>query len=155
MVQQGEFREDLLYRINTVEIRVPPLRERAGDVARLANHFLAMYASRYRKPTPELPSATLRKLQQYSWPGNVRELQHAVERAVILNEEPSLPPHVFDLTALESATPKDSEVGTLEENERDFIQRALHQHQGNITQTAKALGITRTALYRRLDKYGL
>ncbi len=155
MVQKGEFREDLLYRINTVEIRVPPLRERVGDVALLAEHFLELYAKKYQKPIPELSAAAHTKLEQYSWPGNVRELQHAVERAVILNETPTLSPEVFALTTSAAATQKTNEASTLEENERVFIQQALHQHQGNITQTAKALGITRTALYRRLEKYGL
>ena len=155
MVPEGKFREDLLYRINTVEIRVPPLRERAEDLALLVNHFLDLYATKYHKLIPALSSATLLKLERHSWPGNVRELQHAVERAVILNEEPTLPPEAFDITAPVAALQGMSNVSTLEENERVFIQQALHRHQGNITQTAKALGITRTALYRRLEKYGL
>ena len=153
--KQNGFREDLLYRINTVEIRVPPLRERVGDVVLLAEHFLSFYAGKYSRPHPILSLAALEKLECYSWPGNVRELQHAVERAVILNEESTLPPEAFVLTTPASATRPSTEVNTLDENERVFIQQALLKHQGNITQTAKALGITRTALYRRLDKYGL
>ena len=149
------FREDLLYRINTVEIQVPPLRDRRGDVAPLAQHFLSVYATKYHKPLPTLSSAAIDKLARYSWPGNVRELQHAVERAIILNEGPTLPPEVFALAAPVSATRAPTEASTLDENERIFIQQALQKHQGNISQTAKSLGITRTALYRRLDKYGL
>ncbi len=155
MVQAGRFRQDLLYRINTVEIRVPPLREREGDVALLAEHFLTYYAEKYNRPRLMLSSTALEKLEQYFWPGNVRELRHAVERAVILNETPIVQPDAFTFTASAAATPRTSEASTLEENERMFIQQALQQHQGNITQTAKALGITRTALYRRLEKYGL
>ena len=154
-VEEGGFREDLLYRINTVEIRVPPLRDRSGDVALLAEHFLKHYAGKYRKPIPLLSPDALTKLEQYAWPGNVRELQHAVERAVILNEEPALPPEAFVLLAPGSAMRGSAGASTLDENERAFIRQALQNHQGNITQTAKVLGITRTALYRRLDKYGL
>ena len=154
--QPGDFREDLLYRINTVEIRVPPLRDRVGDVALLAEHFLAHYAEKYRKPRPELSAAALEKLERYAWPGNVRELRHAIERAVILTEEPVLDPESFVFSASAVTSQSSTEINTLDENERVFIEQALLQkHQGNVTQTAKALGITRTALYRRLDKYGL
>ena len=153
-VQEGSFREDLLYRINTVEVRVPPLRERSGDIPLLANHFLQHYAEHYRKPQPSLSSAARDKLERYAWPGNVRELQHAVERAVILSEEPTLSADAFTLAAPPPAQ-SPPETSTLDENERLFIQQALQKHQGNVTQTAKALGITRTALYRRLDKYDL
>lgn len=151
---EPSFREDLFYRINTVEIRVPPLRARGGDIRRLAEHFLAAYAAQYRKPVPALSDAALRKLEQYDWPGNVRELQHAVERAVILSEAADLSPDAFDLPPPRTATASDA-ARTLDENERNFIRQALQQHDGNVTRTARALGITRTALYRRLDKYGL
>ena len=153
--QPGDFREDLLYRINTVEIRMPPLRDRVGDVALLAEHFLAHYAEKYRKPRPELSAAALEKLERYAWPGNVRELRHAIERAVILTEEPVLDPESFVFSASAATSQSSTEINTLDENERVFIEQALLKHQGNVTQTAKALGITRTALYRRLDKYGL
>lgn len=149
------FREDLLYRINTVEIRLPPLRERVGDIPLLANHFLQHYARKYRKPLPELTTEARQQLERHPWPGNVRELQHAIERAVILNEAPTLSADAFALSASQSASPATSPAQTLDENERNFIRQALQRHQGNITQTAQALGITRTALYRRLDKYGL
>ncbi|MGB3779633.1 MAG: sigma-54 dependent transcriptional regulator [Tunicatimonas sp.] len=149
------FREDLLYRINTVEIRLPPLRERAGDIAKLADHFLQHYAQKYRKPIPEFSQEAQQQLERHSWPGNVRELQHAIERAVILNEAPTLSANAFVLDASLAAQPATDPAQTLDENERNFIRQALQRHQGNITQTAQALGITRTALYRRLDKYGL
>ncbi len=149
------FREDLLYRINTVEIRLPPMRERAGDIALLTDHFLHHYAHKYRKPRPELTPEARQQLERHPWPGNVRELQHAIERAVILNEAPTLSADAFALNASQSPSAATNPAQTLDENERNFIRQALQRHQGNITQTAQALGITRTALYRRLDKYGL
>ncbi len=149
------FREDLLYRINTVEIRLPPLRERTGDISLLANHFLQHYAQKYRKPHPDLSLEAQQQLERHPWPGNVRELQHAIERAVILNEAPTLSADAFALDASLATQSATNPVQTLDENERNFIRQALQRHQGNITQTAQALGITRTALYRRLDKYGL
>lgn len=151
----GNFRQDLLYRINTVEIRLPPLRERFGDIILLAMHFLQHYALKYRKPRPELTPEARQQLERHPWPGNVRELQHAIERAVILNEGPALSANAFALDTPLSASVASRAAQTLDENERNFIRQALQQHQGNITQTAQALGITRTALYRRLDKYGL
>ncbi len=149
------FREDLLYRINTVEIRLPPLRERVGDIPLLADHFLQHYARKYRKPIPALNPEARQQLERHPWPGNVRELQHAIERTVILNEAPTLSADAFALDTSPSASPSAHPAQTLDENERNFIRQALQRHQGNITQTAQALGITRTALYRRLDKYGL
>ena len=149
------FREDLLYRINTVEIRLPPLRERVGDIPLLADHFLQHYARKYRKPIPALSPEARQQLERHPWPGNVRELQHAIERAVILNEAPTLSADAFTLDASLATQPATNPAQTLDENERNFIRQALQRHQGNITQTAQALGITRTALYRRLDKYGL
>lgn len=156
MVKHKEFRQDLLYRINTVEIHLPPLRERAEDVALLVEHFLATYAKKYQKPAKRLNPATLKKLEKYSWPGNVRELQHAVERAVIMSEAPVLQPADFFLTAPESK--EDGlvfEDYNLEDVEKVVIQKALSKHGGNISHTAKELGLTRAALYRRLEKYGL
>lgn len=151
--QEGVFRQDLLYRINTVEIRVPSLRNRSEDIPLLATYFLDQYAEKYSKPKPALSESALRSLKQYDWPGNVRELQHAVERAVILSDQPELQPEDFRLGTV-AASSVDSPK-TLNENERNFIKQALDRHQGNITQTAKELGITRTALYRRLEKFGL
>ena len=156
MVQEKKFRQDLLYRINTVEIHLPPLRDRAEDIPLLVEHFLAKYGLRYHKPHVEVPQATLKKLQHYGWPGNVRELEHAVERALILSEDNILQPEDFFLTS--SVTIEESNFNVeskLGEVEKGVIQKALAKHNGNVTQTAKELGLTRTALYRRLEKYGL
>ncbi|MFP4504526.1 MAG: sigma-54-dependent transcriptional regulator [Cyclobacteriaceae bacterium] len=156
--QEEGFRQDLLYRINTVEIFVPPLRERSEDIPLLVAHFLKIYVEKYNKPDLELSKSALRKLQKYTWPGNIRELQHAVERAIILSQGDSLQPDDFALSEKGmSATSLavEDEPLTLDENEKQFIQRALSRNQGNVTRTAKELGLTRTALYRRLDKYGL
>jgi len=155
--QTEGFRQDLLYRINTVEIYVPPLRERSGDIPILINHFLNAYTAKYNKPGLEVSKSALRKLQKYSWPGNIRELQHAVERAVILCQGHALQPDDFALSENEMSriSTLSEEPLTLDENEKQFIRRALARNGGNVTHTAKELGLTRTALYRRLDKFGL
>ena len=155
-VEEKKFRQDLLYRINTVEIQLPPLRERTEDIPALVTHFIHQYSERYHKSKLLVPPSTLKMLEEYSWPGNVRELEHAVERAIILSEDEVLGPEDFFLTETEiSADPALSEGFKLNEVEKSVIQKALNKHGGNITQTAKELGITRTALYRRLEKYGL
>jgi len=155
MVRDKKFRQDLLYRINTVEIRMPPLRERPEDISLLVQHFLLQYSQRYHKPRTRVPRSTLNKLEAYAWPGNVRELEHAVERALILSDGEVLQPEDFFLTAEEGEDSNLSVESKLDEVERGVIQKALTKHEGNITQTAKELGLTRTALYRRLEKYGL
>lgn len=152
--QEGSFRQDLLYRINTVEVFVPPLRERSGDIPLLAEHFLHKYREKYNKFGLCLHDVALDKLKKYSWPGNIRELEHAIERAVILCEGTTIDAHGFDLNSAGSVFNVSAST-TLDENERNFIKQALQRNQGNVTKTAKELGITRTALYRRLDKYGL
>ena len=149
------FREDLLYRINTVEIPVPPLRDRVSDIPLLAQHFLELYSKKYQKPQPSLAETTLQYLQHYDWPGNVRELQHAIERAVILSNSAELQPDDFAFGAIANPNYVTELPKTLDENERNFIKQALERHQGNITHTAQELGITRTALYRRLEKFDL
>jgi two-component system, NtrC family, response regulator HydG len=153
------FRQDLLYRINTVEIFVPPLRERKEDLPLLLDYFLEMYTEKYHKPGLKVSKSALKKLEHYAWPGNVRELQHAVERAVILSPEDTLQPEDFSFNEstvhIYHSNAEPDELLTLDENEKLFIQRALERNQGNVTHTAKELGLTRTALYRRLDKYGL
>lgn len=156
MIARKEFRDDLYYRIQTVEIHIPPLRERLEDIPLLLDYFLEMYCRKYGKPLKEIAPASLRQLKQYHWPGNVRELQHAVERAVIMSEVAVLQPSDFLFT-----TPRPSLPGTantrlnLDELERTAIQKALHKHDGNVTHAARELGLTRAALYRRLEKYGL
>lgn len=156
LAAQKSFRQDLLYRINTVEIHLPPLRERVEDIRLLLEHFLLIYSHKYRKTPKRISSATLKKLEKYQWPGNVRELQHAVERAVIMSESDTLHPSDFFFTAKE---PPGGVVGVdgfnLDEAEKTLIRRALSKYGGNISQAAKELGLTRAALYRRLEKYGL
>jgi DNA-binding NtrC family response regulator len=156
MVERKEFRQDLFYRINTVEIHLPPLRERADDIPLLLNHFINLYCNKYGKPLKHISPSTLERLQAYHWPGNVRELQHAVERAVILGEGEILRVEDFFLTTSDDGLGKaaSSELN-LNEVEKTFIRKAMNKHHGNITQAAKELGLTRAALYRRLEKYGL
>lgn len=154
-MHEQSFRQDLLYRINTVEIKVPPLRNRTEDLPLLIEHFIHKYAKKYNRPHPSLSPGVLSRLEKYQWPGNVRELEHAVERAIILNDGETLSASSFILSQPVQSPSLTQKATTLDENEKLFIQEALERNQGNITQTAKDLGITRTALYRRLDKFGL
>lgn len=160
MAARNQFRKDLIYRINTVEITLPPLRERGDDLLLLARHFAGLYAARNHKPVPDFDPATFKKLRQHAWPGNIRELQHAVERAVILSEGQVLRPQDFTFSALEQApaqaTPALPE-GPLQLNEveKNTILRVIERNNGNITKAARELGITRTALYRRLEKHDI
>jgi DNA-binding NtrC family response regulator len=156
LVARKEFRQDLLYRINTVEIHLPPLRERLEDIPLLVDHFLAIYSKKYQKPLKRVSGATLKKLEKFHWPGNVRELQHAVERAVIMSDSQALQPSDFLLAAQdikENGLVFDS--FNMEDVEKVVIQKAISKHGGNISRAAKELGLTRAALYRRLEKYGL
>ena len=156
MVPEGTFRQDLLYRVNTVEIKLPPLRERKDDISLLTEHFISQYCTKYRKPNKKLGSGTLKKLKAYHWPGNIRELQHAIERAIIMSDENQLTPEDFLLSSRnnEPASVKDDSFN-LEEVEKSVVQMALDKHAGNISKAAKELGLTRAALYRRLEKHGL
>ncbi|MFB6341682.1 sigma-54-dependent transcriptional regulator [Saccharicrinis sp. FJH62] len=154
MVIGGMFREDLLYRINTIQIELPPLRERLTDIPLLAEFFLSKYVRKYSKPELRLTSAATDKLIRYSWPGNVRELQHAVERAVILCDKPEIAPGDFMFKSEELNRSVDYE-GTLEEMERTLIQRAIDAQNGNMTAVAGQLGITRQTLYNKIKRYGL
>ncbi|MFQ5639020.1 MAG: sigma-54-dependent transcriptional regulator [bacterium] len=156
MVAENKFRQDLLYRINTVEIQLPPLRERQEDIPLLLNFFLELYSKKYQKQTKRFNTAVLKKLQNYHWPGNVRELQHAVERAVIMSDSNVLQP--FDFFFTPTAQQQDGLVFdryNLEVVEKVVIQKTLTKHSGNISKAARELGLTRTSLYRRLEKYGL
>ncbi len=157
MVSDSSFRQDLLYRINTVEIHLPPLRERYGDIPILANHFLGVYTKKYKKKIKSISAEAIKKLEIYSWPGNVRELQHAIERAVIMSDSNVLQPDDFFLSSSKSTSTGGVELETynLDEIERMIITKVLKQFQGNITQAATELGITRTSLYRRMEKYDL
>jgi len=155
MTRKGDFREDLLYRINTVEIRVPPLRERSGDIPLLVNYFLEFYSRKYNKPGLRIPRSTVTRLENYDWPGNIRELRHALERAVILCEKGVL--EFGDLLTDLSSQFQRSESSTLnlQEMERSYILKAISKNKGNMTKAAAELGLARAALYRRLSKHGL
>lgn len=155
MVGQGTFRQDLLYRINTIELHIPPLRERGNDIQLLADYFLARYARKYKKEIRGLSREARGKLQNYNWPGNVRELQHAIERAVILSDGVMLKPENFMLQPSATKKKADPEELNLSILEKEAIERALRRAEGNVTRAAELLGITRFALYRKLDKLGL
>ncbi|MEM8962826.1 MAG: sigma-54 dependent transcriptional regulator [Acidobacteriota bacterium] len=155
-VAAGHFRQDLLFRLNTVEIRLPPLRDRREDLAALADTFLREHAKRYRKSLRGFSSEAMKTLLAHRWPGNVRELAHVVERAVLMADGEQVRPHDLGL----SANTTDNDFGafeqmTLDEVERLLIERALGRHDGNVTDAARALGVSRSALYRRLEKFGL
>lgn len=154
MVAQNRFRQDLLYRINTVEIQLPPLREREEDITLLAEHFLSLSGKKYNKPKMRFSPTTLKKLEKYHWPGNIRELQHAVERAVIMSDSSIIQPSDFSFSLPESRTTEKQPIN-LEEVERTAIRKVLSKHAGNISHAARELGLTRAALYRRIEKYGL
>ena len=155
MIEEGNFRQDLLYRINTVEIHIPPLRERGEDVLLLADHFLKKYAHKYKKEIQGLTRETKQKLMRYPWPGNVRELQHAMERAVILSQSAWLRPNDFMLTPQSEKKNELDEVLNLEELELRAIKKALKRCAGNVSEAADLLGITRYALYRKMSKNNL
>ncbi|MDH3710867.1 MAG: sigma-54 dependent transcriptional regulator [Cyclobacteriaceae bacterium] len=156
MVQENSFRQDLLYRINTVEIYIPALRERIEDIPLLSDHFVRTYCNKYRKPKTKLSSSVVKKLQDYPWPGNVRELQHGIERAIIMSESNILTPEdFFFLNAQNDNQNTSMESFNLEEVEKSLIQKAIKKNSGNISKAAKELGLTRASLYRRLEKHGL
>jgi DNA-binding NtrC family response regulator len=157
MVKENRFRQDLLYRINTIEIEIPPLRERLEDIPLLANHFLKYYAEKYNKTVSKISDAAAVRMHKHPWPGNIRELQHAIERAVILSNNPVLQPEDFNLST--SGPKEDGQLSleqyNLEEVEKLLIRKVLKKYNGNITQAAAELGLTRSSLYRRLEKHGL
>ncbi|MCE3227705.1 MAG: response regulator with CheY-like receiver, AAA-type ATPase, and DNA-binding domain [Bacteroidetes bacterium] len=153
-VDSGEFREDLLYRINTIEIKVPPLREREGDIPLLAEHFMKLYGKKYRKLSLKISAEAMEKLENYSWPGNVRELQHVMERAVIMGNSRILKPSDFLLKEHHKKS-SSKDVVNLEELKLITIKKVLEKNGGNISKTARELGISRAALYSSMEKYGL
>ena len=155
MVEDGNFRQDLLYRINTIEIHIPPLRERGNDIILLAEHFLDRYTRKYKKEIHGLTREAKNKLLKYAWPGNVRELQHTIERAVILGDGSMLKPENFLFHTTSKQKKEEEVVLNLEQLERQAIEKALRISNGNISRAAEYLGITRFALYRKLEKLGL
>jgi two-component system, NtrC family, response regulator HydG len=154
MVSEGLFREDLLYRLNTIQIIIPPLRERKEDILRLAEHFLKIYNRKYNKPDIKLTASAVEKLNHYHWPGNVRELQHAMERALILSENANLKDTDFLFESPKQEI-QASNTLNLEEVEKSTVEKALMLSRGNLTLAAKELGITRKTLYSKIQKYDL
>jgi DNA-binding NtrC family response regulator len=153
-VQAGRFREDLLFRLNTIEIRLPPLRERREDLPLLANYFLRQFAQRYGKRLTTFDHAAMQMLVEYSWPGNVRELEHAVERAVLMAQNEAVCSSDLGLRTARDGTGRVEDM-SLEDVECLLIKKALARYEGNVSAAAEALGLSRSALYRRLKKYGL
>lgn len=153
-IAAGRFREDLLFRLNTVEVHVPPLRERREDIPLLAAHFLRRHAERYRKPLVAFEPAAMRLLLEHPWPGNVRELDHAIERAALMGEGEQVRAEDLALKAARENTARFDDL-TIEEVEQLLIRKALARFDGNVSQVAAALGLSRGALYRRFERYGI
>lgn len=157
LANENRFRKDLIYRINTVEITVPPLRKRGTDIILLARHFANIYARKYLKPQLDFDAKAIEKLKEYPFPGNVRELQYTMERAVIMSEGDELTASDLIFSPIETVEKKEEEPKELNLNsvEKNTILRVIEKHSGNISKAAKELGLTRTALYRRLSKYDI
>lgn len=153
-IKEGEFREDLYYRLNTIEIEIPPLRDRLTDIPDLVSFFLERYGKKYNRQGIGVSDMTLKKMMKYHWPGNIRELEHALERAVIMSESNLLQADDFLLKKNDNS-PSYSYTTNLEELEEQTIKRVINQYNGNMSKVAKELGIGRTTLYRKLEKYGL
>lgn len=154
LISERQFREDLLFRINTVEIQVPPLRNRKKDIVIFSNYFLETYSKKYGKGKIDLSKSAIQKLEKYSWPGNIRELKHAMERAVILTTSNTLTPNDFAFTDL-SASSLNHDTLNLDELEKLAIQKAIKKSEGNMSKAADFLGISRTTLYTKISKYGI
>jgi two-component system, NtrC family, response regulator HydG len=157
LANETRFRKDLIYRINTVEITIPPLRRRENDIILLAKYFCRLYSNKYMKPVLDFDASALDKLLNYHYPGNVRELQYTIERAVIMADADVLQAKDIIFSPLESGTPDFNEPAEMKLSavEKNTILRVIEKHHGNITKAAKELGLTRTALYRRLSKYDI
>lgn len=154
MVEEQTFRQDLLFRINTIELVLPPLRERKEDILLLAVHFLQKLNKQYRKAIQGFSKEAISALNTYFWPGNIRELEHIIERAVIITDNTNIEKEDLHFSTRKIQTPVSASLN-LEETEKRLIEQAMDKHQGNISKAAKALGVTRSALYRRLEKHGL
>ena len=154
MVKDGKFRQDLLYRINTVEVTIPPLTERGDDIPMLANHFLNHYSKKYRKDVLSISVDAMTKLKKYPWPGNVRELQHSIERALIMADSSTLQGSDF-LFSRKGNDTVNVDTLNLDEVEKAAVAKAIQLHNGNISKAAEELGLTRASLYRRMEKYGI
>ena len=155
LIKEGLFREDLLYRIKTIHIHIPPLRERKEDITLLSEYYLKLFSDKYEKPLLRFNARAIEALKRYRWPGNVRELKHTIEKAVILTENNLLKPEDLQLKEKPAEIPDIDKAKTLEEYEREIIHRVLHKHKGNISYTASELNIGRQTLYRKMKKYDL
>jgi len=157
LANENRFRKDLIYRINTVEIIVPPLRKRGNDILLLAKHFCMLYSNKYMKPLPEFDTKAMEKLLNYHYPGNVRELQYFIERAVIMADDSVLRANDLIFSPIESPNLSDTEPAEMKLSavEKNTILKVIEKHNGNITKAARELGLTRTALYRRISKYDI
>ncbi|MCZ8215006.1 MAG: sigma 54-interacting transcriptional regulator, partial [Cyclobacteriaceae bacterium] len=155
LIKEGKFREDLYYRINTVEIDIPPLFERHEDIPLLVNHFLQKNALHYQKEDRYTPDEVMNALQKYRWPGNIRELQHAVERAVILSENQALSLEDFGISKHQQSGELIFDELNLEKLEAWAIRKAIRKHKGNISHAAQELGLSRGAMYRRMERYAI
>ena len=154
MVDRNEFREDLLYRINTIHIDLPPLRQRREDILLLARTFLVRYAGKYRKPIRDFDAAAQHELVAHAWAGNIRELQHTVEKAVILCDGTEISPATLLLRPVATG-PSPAAFTTFKEMERAMIEQAMERHGGNLSAVAQQLGVTRQTLYNKIKRYGL
>ena len=157
MIQDKEFREDLLYRINTVEIKLPPLRDRVEDISPLADFFLKKYARKYQKQNVRFSADSIKKLENYQWPGNIRELQHVIERTIIMINADTIKSEDIYISGENIEKDKEEITGShnLEKMEEIIIKKVIKSHQGNISKAARELGLTRASLYRRLEKHGI
>jgi DNA-binding NtrC family response regulator len=153
-VAEGRFRQDLLFRLNTIELRLPALRDRREDISVLAAHFLGQHADHYRKPITGFDEGAIKALLAHSWPGNIRELDHAVERAVLMAQTDTIRSGDLGLRSTREGPPRLEEM-SLEDVEALLIKKALARFNGNVSHAASALGLSRSALYRRLQRYGL
>ncbi len=155
MIKEGNFREDLLYRINTIQIHLPPLRERLDDLPSLAHHFLSIFKEKYKKQKLEFKKSTLNKLAKHEWPGNIRELQHTIEKGVIMTSDNFLKPEDLMFQTVEEPENKDTELFNLAVHEKILIEKALQKFEWNMSKTANELGINRSTLYDKIKKYEL
>jgi len=153
-ISAGRFREDLMFRLNTIEIRLPPLRDRREDIPPLAHHFLQAYCKRYRKNLSGFDAAALQALLEHAWPGNVRELDHAIERAVLMAQKTTVAAADLGLQPARESSGKLEDM-SLEEVEASLIRKALARYSNNVSHAAKALGLSRSALYRRIQRYNI
>ena len=159
MVREGHFREDLLYRVNTIHLEIPPLRERPEDILPLARIFLEKYAALYKRAVPTLSPDAEKQLREYPWMGNIRELEHAIEKALIIADGPMLDGRSLNLPAAQNAAPVTKaaapDATTLEEMEYQMIKAAIDKFSGNLSLAANQLGISRQTLYNKMKRFGL